>query len=183
MDSHVDETHRAITLGKFENCKKYKEQIIQEIKAAICAMLNSNGGKIVVDIETDGNETPVGGSPFSQVIRMLEQSMIPIIGTQNTTSNIIFEEDIEGIVISVKKIIDSLVTTDYNLYLPTKTQVVRVSSWEPLAKTINRKVVPEPVKLGCHCQIFRKDKSCEFTESQTVQFKRLQKHVQQSVQH
>ena len=173
MDGHVDETHRAIPLGKFENCKRYKEQIIQEIKAAICAMLNSNGGKIVIDIETDGNETPVGGSPFSQVIRMLEQSMIPIIGTQNTISNIIFKEDKEGIVISVKKS-DSLVTNYYNLYLPTKTQVVRVSSWEPLTKITNRKVVLEPVKLGCHCQIFRKDKSCEFSESQTVQFKKLE---------
>ena len=173
MDGHVDETHRAIPLGKFENCKRYKEQIIQEIKAAICAMLNSNGRKIVIDIETDGNETPVGGSPFSQVIRMLEQSMIPIIGTQNTISNITLKEDKEGIVISVKKS-DSLVTNYYNLYLPTKTQVVRVSSWEPLTKITNRKVVLEPVKLGCHCQIFRKDKSCEFSESQTVQFKKLE---------
>ena len=72
------------------------------------------------------------------------------------------------------KKIDSLVTTDYNLYLPTNSQVVRVSSWEPLTKITNRKVVLEPVKLGCHCQIFRKDKSCEFSESQTVQFKRLE---------
>ena len=173
MDGHSDKTKHVIVLGKFKKNKRYKDQIIQEIIAAICALLNSNGGKIVVDIETDGNETPVGGSPFSQVIRMLEQSMIPIIGTQNTTSNIIFKQDLEGIVISVKKI-GYLVTTDYNLYLPTNSQVVRVSSWEPLTKITNRKVVLEPVKLGCHCQIFRKDKSCEFTESQTVQFKKLE---------
>ena len=50
MNGGPDETVHVISLGKFENNKKYKEQILQEIIAAICAMLNSNGGKVVVHV-------------------------------------------------------------------------------------------------------------------------------------
>ena len=176
----LDETRHVIVLGKFENNKRYKEKIIQEIKVAICAMLNSNGGKAVIDFETDSNETPAGGSPFSQmllVIRILEQSMISIIGLHQTISNIDFREDNESIIILVKKV-DSPITINYNLYLPSQTQVVQVSPLEPKEKVkdyiINRKVILEPVQTGSHCQIFRKDAICGIRETKTVQLKHLE---------
>ena len=65
MDDHLEETGHVIFLGKFENSKRYKEQILQEIIAAICAMLNSNGGKVVIHIDKESN-IPVEGSSFSQ---------------------------------------------------------------------------------------------------------------------
>ena len=98
----IDETRHVIVIGKFESSKRYKEQIIREIIATICAMLNSNGGKVLIDFETDNNETPVGGSPLPQmssVIRILEQSMISIIGLHQTISNINFKEDNESRII------------------------------------------------------------------------------------
>ena len=180
MDGCINETRHVICLGKFENNQRYKEQIIREIVAVICAMLNSNGGKVVIDIETDSNETPAGGSPFSQmslVIRILEQSMISIIGLHQTISNINFREDNESKIILVKKV-DSLITINYNLYLPSQTQVVQVSPLEPKEKVkddiIDRKVILEPVQTGSHCQIFRKDAICGIRESKTVQLKYLE---------
>ena len=180
MNGHFDETRHVIYLGIFENKKRYKEQTIREIVTAICAMLNSNGGKVVIDFETDSNETPVGGSPFSQmslVIRILEQCMLSIIGLYQTISNMDFIEDKESIIILVKKV-DYLITIDYNLYLPSRTQVVHVSSLEPIERVkddiIDRKVSLESVLLRSHCKIFRQGTICDVRESKTVQFKHLE---------
>ena len=180
MDGCINETRHIICLGKFENNQSYKEQIVREIVAAICAMINSNGGKVLIDFETDSNETPAGGSPFSQislVIRILEQSMISIIGLHQTISNINFREDNESKIILVKKV-DSLITINYNLYLPSQKQVAKVSPLEPKEKVkddiINRKVILEPVQTGSHCQIFHKDSICRIRESKTVQLKYLE---------
>ena len=180
MDRHIDETRHIIFLSEFEKNKRYKEEIIHEIIAAICAMLNSNGGKVVIDIETDSNETPVEDAPFSQislVTRILEQSMISIIGKIQSVSNIDFQENKEGLLIFVKKT-DSLITTNYNLYLPSQTQVLQVSPLEPKIKVkddiMNRKVVVEPVQIGSHCQIFSKDAICGFRESKMLQLKHLE---------
>ena len=179
MDVHLDETGHVIFLGKFENNKRYKEQVLQEIIVAVCAMLNSNGGKVVINIDTDSNDIPVEGSPFSRmllVIRILEQSMISIIGTRQTISNMNFKTDQESIVVSVKKA-DFLITTNYNLYLPSETQVVIVSTLESPKHVkddiMNRKVVLEPVQLGSHYKKFLKDKDCGFHESKNCQLKHL----------
>jgi hypothetical protein len=178
MDGHIDETSHIIFLGKFEKDKRCKEIILQEIIAAICAMLNSNGGQVMIHIETDGNDIPVEGSPFSQmslVIRILEQSMISIIGSRQTIFKINFEAK-DSIVISIEKA-DSLITINYNLYLPSETQVAQVSPLEPLENVqhiiVNRKVVMKPVQLGSHCKIFLKGKDCGHHEGKMVQFKNL----------
>ena len=180
MDRRIDETGHVIFLSEFVSKKRYKEEIIHEIIAAICAMLNSNGGKVVIDIKTDSNETPVDGLPFYQtplVIRILEQSMISIIGKIQTVSNINFQEDKKGLLIFVKET-DFLVTTSYNLYLPSASQVALVSPLEPLEKVkddiINRKIVPEQVQIGSHCHIFSKGTICGFHESKTLQLKHLE---------
>ena len=182
MDGHIDETRHVILVDKFEKNKRYKEQLIKEIIAAICAMLNSNGGKVVIDIESDSNDTPVGSSPsfqMSLVIRMVEQCIISIIGLHQTTSNINFREDNESMLILVKKAYSLI--TNYNLYLPSHSQVVLVSPLEPFEKIkndiINRKFIPEPVQLGSHNKIFRRDRNCDIYESKTVQFKYLEAHA------
>ena len=179
MDGDIDETGHVIFLGKFENNKRYKEQILQEIITAICAMLNSNDGKLVIHIDTHNNDIPVEGSPFSQMsllIRILEQCMISIIGVPETISNINFKEGEKSIVISVKKA-GYLITTSYNLFLPSQSQVVEIPPMERLEKVkndiINRKVVPEPVQHGSHCKIFFKDKNGYFHDTKTLQRKHL----------
>ena len=177
MDGHLDRTDHVISLGKFEN-KKYREKISQEIKHDVCAMLNSNGGKVVIHVDTKSN-TPVEG-PFSQmssVTRTLEQYIMSVIGRQRTISNMNFKTDQESIVVSVKKA-DFLSTTNYNLYLPSETQVVTVSTVESQEHVkddiMNRKVVLEPVLPGSHCKIFLKDKNCGFHESRECELKNLE---------
>ena len=180
MYSYNDETRHVIVFDKFQSNKKYKEQIIQEIIAAICAMLNSNGGKVVIDVESDDNDMPLISSHMSLLIRILEQCMISIIGIHQTVLNISFQQDKEDIVTVVKKS-GSLITTNYNLYLPSQSQVVLVPPCEPLEKVkhniINRKVILEPVQIGSHCQIFFKDKICGIHESKTVQMKHLEAYA------
>ena len=183
MDRHIDETrHVTVSLDKFEKNKRYKEQIIQEITVAICAMLNTKGGKVVILSASDSNDAPAGGSSSSQMsslIRIVEQFMISIIGLHETITNINFIDDNESVLILVKKA-DSLITTNYNLYLPSQSQVVLVSPLERPEKVkeiMNRKVILEPVQIGSHNKIFRKDSTCDIHESKTVQLKHLKAHA------
>ena len=176
MNGDVDETAHVVQLRKFEKEKKYKEEIVKEVIAAICAMLNSNGGKVT--IYPDTNSSIQDGPSFSRmsfVIRILEQSMTSIIGVQQTVLKINFKTD-ESISISVKKLA-SLVTTNYNLYLPSETQIVQVSSLEEVEKVkediMNRNVVLDPVQLGTHCQTFIMHSGSSFQESKMVSFKHL----------
>jgi hypothetical protein len=78
------------------------------------------------------------------------------------------------ICILIKKA-DSLITTNYNLYLPSKTQVVQTFSLEPQEKVkddiLNRKDVLESVQSGSHCKIFVEGENCNFYECKMVQFK------------
>ena len=154
---------------------------MQEIKSAICAMLNSNGGKVMIHIDTDSC-VPVEGTAFSKtplVIRILEQSIISIIGSQQTVSKINFSKKMgdkdyeESIVVSVQKA-EALVTMNYNLCLPGETQVVQVSSMELPNAIIDRKIIEDPSPLGSHWKLFRKAEICGLqTESKVIQFKHL----------
>jgi hypothetical protein len=176
MDGRVGETVHIFSSCSVENIvtiKMYKE-MLKEIVNATCAMLNSNGGKVMLHdckkIES------LSSSEMSVLVRKLEQIMISIIGTNQTVSNINIEEDKEGTVIFVKKV-NSLITTNYNLYLPSQTQVNLVSPLESPEKVmediINRNVVLEPVELGSHSKIFVKNKNCSIQESKKVQLKNL----------
>ncbi len=180
MNDYLDETDHVISLGKFENNKRYKEQTLQEIIAAICAMLNTSGGKVVIVFNADCNDILVEGSSFSRmslVMRILEQSLISIIGLHQIRRKINVRYDKDSIVLFIKKG-DFLITTNYNLYLSTEALVVKV----PLVELpgyvrddiMNRKVVLEPVQLGSHCKIFLKDKNCGFHERKNCQLKNLE---------
>jgi hypothetical protein len=140
-------------------------------------MLNSNyGGQVIIHIDTDSN-IPVEGFSFSQMsslIRILEQWVISINGPLKIISNMYFEEDKDNIVISIEKV-DSFITTNYNLYLPSATQVLQVSSLESPERLdiINRKVVLEPIQPGSHWEKnFRREHS-GIRESKMFQLKHL----------
>ena len=137
-------------------------------------MLNRDGGNVVLHNECDCEKCK--SSQMSLVVRILEQSIISIIGLHWTVSNINFKEDKERIVILVEKS-DSLITTNYNLYLPSQSQVVQLSPLEPLGNVkkdiINRKVILEPVQLDSHYKMFLEDKNCGFQDSKVAQLKNL----------
>ena len=173
IGAHVDVTTHEMLLHEFQANKRYKKVILDQIIAAICAMLNSNGGKVVIHLGTHSGEISL--SELSLVIRIVEQHLIKIIGP-NITQNVDFKEDNQTVTIFVRKA-DSLITIDYHLYFPCQTQVVQVPPSQPMEKVKNeivkRKIVHEPVQQGSHCKIFQKDKICGFLESKTIQFKNL----------
>ncbi|XP_028394837.1 uncharacterized protein LOC114518985 [Dendronephthya gigantea] len=172
MMNNRDETVHIICSCKLKTDKKYKEQILKEVAAAVCAMLNSNGGKVKLYYDSKCNPTKLLSSLTS---RMLEQYMISIIGPRLTVSKIDIEEVKESLVIVVEKA-DSLITTSYNLYSPGQTQVVQLDPREPenvVKDIMDRRVVPEPVELGSHQKIFRRGQDSYLRESKMCQFKQL----------
>ena len=48
MNTRVDETFHLIDLPKLQNDRKYKGEKLKEIISAICAVLNSNGGNVLL---------------------------------------------------------------------------------------------------------------------------------------
>ena len=166
----VDQTAHQLLLRKFHENKRYKEEILKEITAAICAMLNSNGGKAVVNV--DGDSNAISESKISQIIRTVEQYLEKIIGTKISSAiNIKVEE--ETVTISVEKA-NSLITVDYHLYWPSQTQVIQISSLETVKNEIlNRNIVDEPVLLGSHVKKFINSKQSGLSETKTVQLKNL----------
>ena len=168
--AYVDQTNHELLLRKFNENKNYKEKLLKEIIADICAMLNTNGGKVVINIDADSNDMPP--SQMSTVVRRVEQPLTAIIGT-NIASHIDITEDEETVTIFVKKA-DSLITVDYHLYLPSQKQVIQVLRKKKVKNDIvNRNAVHEPVQLGSHKKTFAKSKKCGLLEKKTVQLKNL----------
>ena len=181
-DCHFDQTTHVLSLREFvKSNKMYREEILPEV----FAMLNSDGGKVTIHF--DNSVVPVEDSSqlnihlddkdslhqISLVIRRLEQRIISIIGSCQSNSKINFSYDKDSIIISIEKA-DSLITTCYNLYEPSETQAVEVPSSENIKNyIIDRAAIPDPVELGSHCQLFRKNKIFGFHEGKICQVIKL----------
>ena len=89
--TYFGQTTHELSLRTFREDKTYKTEILKEIIAAISAMLNTNGGIVVINIDADSN---ISVSQMSSMVRTAEQHLIAIIGT-NIASHIHFKEDKE----------------------------------------------------------------------------------------
>ena len=173
----MDETEHQILMCKIVNTtssvnKKYKENLLKEVITSICAMLNSIGGNVVLYNKCS---CQLATSWFYFFIRILEQTLISILGSNQTVSHINFKDEKDRVVVAVNKA-DSLITTNYNLYLPSQTQVVQVYAWEldkVKSHILKRKYVREPVQLYSHSKEFFKDKNCGFHETKVIMSKNL----------
>lgn len=180
MATRPDETSDDIFLGKFESNTKYKEKLVKEVTTKICARLNSNGGKITLHIDTLDNQMPDESFPNTRLLtRIFEQAMISIIGVCLAVEKIHVQvsKDKESIEIQVDKA-DRLVTKNYNLYLPSESQVLQVTPKETFKEVvhsiIDRKInTTERVTCNSHCKVFNKGNYCGMNESNTQQFKCL----------
>ena len=178
MDGDNDETEHIVSLGEFKTSKSYKEKKLKEIMAAVCAMLNSKGGRVTIHIDTDSSN-PVKSIPSSQMsrmIRILEQYMISVFGVHSATSKIHFKDVRKDLLIFLEKA-DFLITINYNLYFPSQTQIVQLSAMESEEmirdNIINRKIIPEPVQVCRQHEIFRHRNKCSLEENKVVAFKNL----------
>ncbi|XP_028404271.1 uncharacterized protein LOC114526926 [Dendronephthya gigantea] len=172
---YVDDIiHIIFSVEKISKDKKYKEQKKMEIVNTICALFNSNGGRVELrGEETEGNLFSHTISDF--LIRTLEQSLQSRFGVQETKSKMLIklgDKNEKIIEIRVSKA-PSLVTIQYNLYLSTNAQVALIGNVPNTLKTMNRFFVDEPVQLDSHQKTFRKDQDCDLGENEVIQFKLL----------
>ena len=153
--------------------KKYKETEMKKIISSVCALLNTDGGDLVMNI----NESLACDVQISNYIRMIEQRLTEIIGSVVMVSNINFEKKEQKIILHVEKS-NVLISTNYNLYLPTQTQVIPV---EPNAQIdIVKKLIAfdgERILHGVKTESYNsrlvKHQNCGLEENKEIQFKNL----------
>lgn len=159
-----------------EKKKREKENILATINQNVCALLNSNGGKLILKA-TDGDPNSPGVNlEADKIVRPTEQYFQNIIATSNVNKKLrISNQSPNEITLTIKGHA-SVCTLSYNTYLPTDTQVLLVSpvEVETLREIldVNRivdvteieKNVPSQFILGC---------SIGIKESKTAQFKNL----------
>ena len=152
--------------------KAFKESKTKEIISAICALLNSDGGKLVMHVREDSAQEWF----VTDSIRKIEQCLVEIVGCSTMVSNISLEKSDQKIVFSVKKS-SFLITVNYNLYLPSQTQVISIPSTEAIENVkgviLNKRETVNVVKIGSHMKKFVKDQNSGLHVAKDVQFKHL----------
>ena len=150
--------------------KTYKAKKMTEILNIIVALLNSGGGKLVLSYERSPPPTHI-----MDCVRMIEQKLEMLIGCAKMVSKIrksSYPNRIDFLVMAS----DGLITLNYNLYLPTKAQVLAVPSTDPPEELKN--VIDGQNSLACKelssCkEDFFKGQYVGFEEDVDVQFKSL----------
>ena len=167
----MDTLELYIDLGKFLSERKYKERMLKEILAYLCALMNGSGGEIKFSFNKVQKNT---ARRINSLLRIVEQSYTNIVGTQVTVYNLDTKIVCNNVVCTVKKS-ESFITTHYNLYLPSTTQVLSVSSTENIKDNIlTRQHVYQPVQLGSHHKSFVRHTFCNLTEDKQIQLKLLE---------
>ena len=150
--------------------KTYRDKTMKEIVSNICALLNSGGGRLVLFYE----KTPPNNH-ILDCVRKIEQRIQEVTGSAKMVSKIqknVLPNRIDFLVRSS----EGLFTLNYNLYLPTKAQVI------PVLPTDSVKDVQEIIlgrnslvreALSSHRRDFVKNQHMGLEEEINVQFKSL----------
>lgn len=158
--------------GKTEN--KYREKMMKEIINAVCALMNSDGGNVVLRYEKSPPDRHV-----ADCVRMIEQR-VREFATCAMVTDLQVKFRRQELAITVKGSVH-LVTMSYNLYLPSESQVMSLPSYEPVEniKEIILKETPPQGRVlkGTHCKDFvrntRAIHGVNLRESKVVQVKIL----------
>ena len=151
-----------------ELTKKKKPEVISNI----CALLNSNGGVLIVAFPEKAYQT----KDLDQPTRVIEQWIENLIGTVMKCKKVKIHVAPRQIVINVKGSYH-LITVDYNMFLPSHTQVNRVLPVERLDE-IQDILIGEDVgtwisELPVVPLEFVKGEEIKLDETYNVQFKQL----------
>ena len=169
MEGNVFEV--PFSIENMKSCgKAYRERQLTTIVAIFCALLNSDGGELNMEFEDDlilRNET-------DGISRMIEQRLVDIIGSCLFYAKVsILKKNAKLLVFTVDSS-QSLCTVDYNLYLPTRSQVIPISPWEHPERVkaiLNREVrMQQPFE---NYEDFVLNRQVPFEESHSIQFKHL----------
>lgn len=160
-----------------------EKQKLRETVAAVQAMLNGRGGQVILDITTQEISQLISvlrAKTKTKIkhdfIRKIEQQLGRTAGIHITSTNVNFKVHTNKIMVDVLESSNTIINS-YNLFLPTKTQVVVVNPLEPLERIQNdilqRKIVENETRLGSHCKIFTKGRDSGLREGKVVQIKSL----------
>lgn len=160
--------------------KSYKESITKEVIVIVNALLNSGGGTL----EMIYKSTPMR-KQIDDSVRIIEQKIGDLIGTVGLVSNIEFQVLPAKIFLNVKEVKGPFVV-NYNLYLPTKSQVKVIQPSEPVAKVkavINRvdKPVNETLAPGAYYQDFVLNERVACDEGIKIQWKSLKSESSKNI--
>ena len=157
-----------VNVNKILSGGKEKDRIIQQIVFAIHALLNTKGGGILELLFS--NQRSEAENKF---IHIIEQKLLGSIATQKLTSHITFGPYRDGKIYCTVKESDTLITANYNLYVPSNTQANKIPSTEEIDAILKRQHVPQPVPIRSHQKEFIIDIQCGFTENKNTEFKYL----------
>ena len=148
--------------------KKSKRQVI----ANVCALLNSNGGAIIIDFSGQTHDL----SELDQPLKVIEQWVNTLVGIVMMAKKVKIQAEPHRIVIYIKGSYQ-LITVDYNIFLPSYTQVNKilpVETPEGIQGVLFGEDMPSAsTKLPVMHQEFVQGEKIDLNETYTVQFKQL----------
>lgn len=156
---------------------KGKNSYVAEVIKHICSLLNGDGGKILVKWSEFLQET-ITEKDFTDFVRTVEQQMYEI-------TDYAIVNNMETVVSYPRQIVfdiepsSRLCTMNYNLCVPTETQVIALPSTEPvlnIKEIVERRAKPENyIANGTHHKYFvwKECPSSLLRESKIVQLKML----------
>ena len=155
-----------------EKEKEYKDGKMKAILSTICALLNSGGGKLSLRYGKKSSRELVG-----DCLRMIEQQVARVMTSCVMVSHMTVNVHLEETIVILESC-SNLITLNYNLCLPSETQVLTVLPSEPVENVkeviMQRKIPQEKVATaGSPCQYFIKGQILELHESCAVQLKNL----------
>jgi hypothetical protein len=163
------ETVITITCSPTDLTKKGKLQVL----SSVCALLNSNGGELIIAFPDQTYQTKYLDPP----VRVVEQWINNLIGTVMMSKNVELKVAPHQILIIVKGSY-SLITVDYKMFLPSHTQVNRVLPVEKLEEIqdvlFGEEMMTCSNELPAVQQLFVQGEEIKLTETYSVQFKQLE---------
>lgn len=154
----------------------YKEKTLDNIMVKICALLNSGGGKLILVNESNHHHSTQQRIKDA-CVRMIEQKILEFTNLCILAAKISVSYSHSQIVFDIGHDEKQPYTLNYNLYLPSQTQVLAVQGSEMLEKVTEvvqgENVVEQVVQLGSHQKKFVHFEHVQVQQSNVVQFKNL----------
>ena len=148
------------------NLKKIKALVVSNV----CALLNSNGGDLIIDFPNQTYRL----RDLEEPVKRIEQWISNLIGITMMSKNVKLKVKPHQILIVVKGSYD-LVTVDYNMFLPSHAQVNQVLPIETLEKIqtvlFGKEMLTKSNELPAVQQVFIKGEEMESSETYSVQYK------------
>jgi hypothetical protein len=162
-------------IKKEANPKSPRNTHLNNIKQHICALLNSGGGALILRAQADENVLAKSGLRSDDIIRAIEQAFHPVIKTRGLSSHLTTINETPAKIVLKVEGLKSLCTLNYNMFLPTNTQVLPIDELDTAVAlmNVNRLVDVTDFKNANPIDQFILDSVLSIKESKIVQFKCL----------